>query len=146
MPPRNPALEVVNYTDVYVYKEGLNLISKINNPVVRGRYAEFNSSGSQIINCTAQNTSTWGPGWEYPTITAGAFATGNFSCKNFSSPNQTSKYDFILEWTFDKNTGEIATKIGTWIENYTQVVEFPHPFKSFGTHTADLKIGFFNKS
>jgi len=31
MPPRNPALEVVNYTDVYVYKEGLNLISKINN-------------------------------------------------------------------------------------------------------------------
>ncbi len=123
----------IDYSNIYVYKIGINVFSKIASPIVEGRVVQMDGSDSFVCECT--DIEQTGAGWYKINQLSGP----NLWCKNFIIEED---YDFIFQWVFDKGTNDEETKIGMWSTDYYDVVEFTHFFPDLGVHTVELDVGY----
>ncbi|MBS3092218.1 hypothetical protein J4466_02255 [Candidatus Pacearchaeota archaeon] len=124
-----------SFVDILVYKPGINVFAIITSPktgerIESGEAVSFNASGSYAAKCDlnqCENGKT-------------CYTVGELNCYNLPRPPQN--YRLWFEWTFDAGTQNQEILIGTWNQNYTQVVEFDKIFSREGQHFASLRVGF----
>ncbi|MEK6890520.1 MAG: hypothetical protein AABX03_00100 [Nanoarchaeota archaeon] len=138
-----------DYTDVLVYKEGINVFAIITNPqfnqtIGAGGSVYFNGRDSFVANCT-KNVNTIPGNIQYYSVGQG---NNILYCYNFAKPPKPgessgdSSYKFWYEWTFDPGKPYENKINGTWNQDYNQIVEFNRTFVEEGQHFASLKVGY----
>jgi hypothetical protein len=125
--------EANDFTNILVYKQGINVFAIISNPEYNSQIEQgtvyFNANKSFVAMCNS-------------ICDAGqsCYQVGSLYCYNFASP--PSGYKMWFEWTFDPGMNDQMSLLGTWNENYSQVVEFNRIFISQGQHFASLRVGY----
>ncbi|MBI2629462.1 LamG domain-containing protein [Candidatus Pacearchaeota archaeon] len=133
-----------DFVDILVYKPGINVFAVITNPA-RGESIEgnravyFNASRSFVSNCTIDACPSG----------QSCYNVGNLRCFDLPKPPKqgesgTATYKFWFNWTFfDEDNNQEANLLGTWNNNYRQVVEFHRAFPGENErHTASLMVGY----
>ena len=124
-----------SFVDILVYKPGTNVFAIITKPktgerIESGEAVSFNANESYAAKCTfnqCENGKT-------------CYPVGELHCYNLNIPPQN--YKLWFEWTFDAGLPNQEILIGTWNQNYSQVVEFDKIFSTEGQHFASLRVGF----
>lgn len=129
--------EDVASINVYVYKEGINVMPVISEPLRRRVYnnsVRFNASQSHVANCSLAQAGCPGGVCDF---TAGALYC--YYVHRPGTPKTASlSYPFRFEWTFIKDNVQ-TTLAGNW-SDYDSVVLFSKYFDKPGEHTAKLKL------
>ena len=124
----------VDSRDIYIFKEGINVIPVISLPLNSGAYANgivpFNASQSYVLNCSSLACPSG------KTCLAQS-QTGNLYCFYLHAPNTrtTSGYNLEANWTI----GGQSPVYGNW-SNYSQFVEFSKFYAQSGIFTAKVKL------
>lgn len=124
--------------DIMIYGPGINPFAVISNPKPGENTSDrifFNASASFISNCSVSTSA----------CASGCDGIGNLCCCNLPLPGRNGEpgYKFWFSWIlFETGLGQNYTLLGTWNNNYSQVVEFNWSFITPGSHTATLKVGY----
>ncbi len=136
----------MDFTDILVYKEGINLFAIISNPeygevIPQGVPVYFNANQSFVANCTKNETQAQSSGFAYYNVSSGV---NRLHCYDLPKPNtnQNVSYNFWFEWTFDPGKPYETQLLGKWNGNYSRVVEFNRTFLTEGEHFAALRVGY----
>jgi len=135
----------INYSNIYIYKKGVNVFSKIGSPIVEGRVVEMDGSESFACECF-ETENDCGDAVNCYEIDDDIDLLW---CKDFE---RGVDYKFIFQWIFDEGATKEETKIiGEWkcsegatecVDDYDEVVKFTHFFPGLGVHTVRLKTGY----
>jgi hypothetical protein len=123
--------------DILVYGPGINPFAVISNPKPGENTSAsifFNASASFISNCSVSTS----------TCASVCDGIGNLCCCNLPLPGRNGEpgYKFWFNWVLFETGTTNYTLLGTWNNNYSQVVEFNWSFINLGSHTATLKVGY----
>ena len=94
-----------------------------------GKIVKFNASDSYIAEC-----STTCPA-------ENCYDIENLKCYNLPKDKIGIDYELWFNWTFSDG----SSRIGSWTDNYGEVVEFSKVFLTPEEHWAKLKIGYEEK-
>ena len=147
-----------NFTQVLIYREGINVFALIDRPRMGESIAPntpvyFNANSTFVGNCTSDCGACLATG-------LGCYAVGKGNkdgtliqncpditsngdvlyCFEFNKSRIGEDYDLLFNWTFNAGTHIRENLVGTWSENYSQVVEFNRTFLWKGNVTANLKV------
>lgn len=136
---QNGQKKATDFTDILVYKEGVNLFAIITSPeyganLIDEEEVYFNANKSFIAKCNTNNCEAGKTCYEVGTD------SGKLYC--YDLPKPPVNYKFWFNWTFDPKTNHESNLIGNWNENYSKVVEFRKAFYTQGRHFASLKVGY----
>ncbi len=140
-----------NFTDILIYKRGLNVFAIISQPeygkrIPSGEKVKFNASSSFVAACwTSEDECNTKASNLKPCYEVNGSA-GNLYCFNYLKPGVPGfarfNYDFIFKWTFNKGNQNEEKLEGKWNDGYNRYVEFEKEFAGVvGTnHTVELVV------
>lgn len=126
-----------DFATIFVCKEGLNLFPYITEPEPGSKLdknVKFDASESHIAEC---NSTCNAPAGKQ------CVNCGEYKCYIFPKEGIGEDYELWLNWTIkDEENKLVEERIGTWSEDYNDVVKFHKFFDEEGRYYASLRIGY----
>ncbi len=133
----------INYTDILIYSEGLNVFSIISKPspgtvIASSEEVEFDASLSFVAMCYRDSDDCDAKSEQCYTVAGDV--VGALYCYNFLEEDIGVSYDLLMEWKFIKGEDHIIELVGTWSEDYDDVVKFSRSFFVDGNYNVTLEV------
>lgn len=135
----------VDSVDIYVFKEGINVVPIINSPskdLVYENWVNFNASQSFVANCTRGAMVNYN------------FTVEDLNCSYIHWPRKHiasgENYDLLVNWTIYNTQGQLegdfTPVFGSWKNNYSSVsnniIDFYRYFMNPSKRTAFLSLNY----